>query len=115
MKYLLILFTLLFMSCDPPEHRYSFYGIINNLRIDDDGQYHFDTDYSTYHDVPSREIIIKRDNINKPILYIKEMRCPPGKTCETYGDTVWVSAERYVGIPYKIILPTNYQIKTFND
>ena len=116
MKFIkFLLLTLILVSCGPLEFKWTNYGKLNNVRIDDDAEYHFDTDYQVYSDIKSNYVIIERKNIKEPYFYKKEGRCPYGKSCIDYDDTTWVDAERLTFIVYKLVLPTNYKIETFND
>ena len=103
---LLLIFTL--SSCDPPEERWKYQGDITTLRIDDDGEYHFSTDYDAFHDESHYTIKLERQDIPNPQLYIKQNRCPQGKFCSE-GSKEW----QYIFIEKKIILQLNSILNKF--
>jgi hypothetical protein len=108
MKYIILILSIFLVSCDmgkdTKEYRYS--GEITSLRIDDDGEYHFSTDNLVEHDVYKMRVDIERDNTNFPqllkVFIITNFKDGRQREHESYGD-------------YKIVLPYNYKIETFDD
>jgi hypothetical protein len=111
MKKILFAFILLLQACqyEEPEYRWLFMGELTSIRVDDDAQYHFLTDYFAEHDVSANSVAIQRSNILKPILHKQQYRCPEQKRC-TKGNQDWLDNYKY-----KVILPLNYKIETFDD
>lgn len=105
MKNILIILIVLFCSCNskPQSKRLQFLGVITSLRIDDDSEYHFSTDYVTESDVDKYQVHIQRENIDKPILYISQVSMSDSWVDDLYGGG------------YIINLPINYKIETFDD
>lgn len=108
---ILIIATLFLSSCDKPEYKYTEVGTITSLRIDDDGQYHFSTDNTVENDVSKHYVFINRGNYDCPTLILKQERCPEGKTCES-TDENWST---YYPKTFKINLPNDFKIETFDD
>jgi hypothetical protein len=115
MKNLLLILIISLTSCvyDEPECKYTNYGILTSVRIDDDAEYHFSTDYNAVHDVPTFEVIIERKNADEPYLYIRQCRCPENKSCDMFTNK-W-DEDMHSYNKYKLLLPLNYKIDTFND
>lgn len=116
----IILLSLLVGGCsfDKPEYRFKCVGKLNSLRIDDDSEYHFSSDFRAIHDLRSYYLIIERDAIKTPMLYVKEGKCPKGKFCNEYQD-YWKEVSEFGDdfsfIKYKVVLPLDYKIETFDD
>lgn len=113
MKKILILLTIILLQAcfDEPDHKWICVGELTSIRVDDDGEYHFTTDYRTIHDEYKFSIIIQRDNIDKPMLYVEQEKCPEGKHCNSaHEDWREVQLTRY-----KFVLPYDYKIETFDD
>jgi len=105
----ILISTVLFTSCDKPERRWRYEGVLTSVRIDDDSEYHFTTDEVSEDDESKIWITIERSNVSKPELWILEERCPDGKTCnETHEWTDVLSR-------WKFVLPNDYKIETFDD
>lgn len=102
----LLLLTL--FSCGEVEYRYKEVGELTSLRIDDDSEYHFSTDNIVENDIFKDNIYIQRGS-DKPTLYIKQGRCKNG-ICNSHNKE-WKN-ERY---SWKIVLPYDYKIETFED
>lgn len=111
MKNKLFAFALLvnISSCDLPEERWNYQGDITTLRLDDDGEFHFSTDTEVYHDESHYHVLIARDDIQVPKLYIKQNRYPDGNFFKE-GGYEWQNLNEK-----KIVLPNNYKIETFDD
>lgn len=111
MKYFLIAVSVIFLtSCDEPEYRWKEYGALTSLRIDDDSEYHFSTDNYVVNDMASIWVSIDRGNYQQPKLFLKEKRCPEGKSCSSGG-------KEWSRVPYRYLiqLPKDYKIETFDD
>jgi hypothetical protein len=97
-----ILIVLLLISCNTDkgysareiEEEKIYNGIIQSIRIDDDSEYHFNTDNIVKDDVDSRYVTIVRDTIDLPELY-----------------NMW----RPSGCYWEVRLPNDYKIETFDD
>lgn len=109
MKYLYLLAIVLF-SCEVPKTEYRFYYVahLTTLRIDD-GEYHFSTDNTVVHDQRNEQVWIERGSAVYPELYIRQERQVG------YGDSTWSEVKGSYHAKYKIILPYDYKIETFDD
>lgn len=114
-KLLVIILSILLLgSCrfDSRETRWKNYGVLNNVSLDDDGEYHFSTDHIVKNDVRSSSVLIERTvESNTAYLYLEEKRCPTGKFCENMSNE-W---DPDVSPRYKLVIPATYQIKLITD
>lgn len=111
MKTTLSLISLLIiLSCNSvKEFRWKPQGEITTIRIDDDSEYHFSTDYNIENDISKYNIqIVRKDTI--PSVFIKQIRCKSG-ICNG-SDQDWRDDQPE---SYKIIIPNNFKIETFDD
>lgn len=109
-KLLLAIILLVANSCsEDVKYRWYHPERLNSFRIDDDSEYHFSTDYNAESDIfKSNVIIIRKDTI--PTVYYQQFKCGSGdcfKTPKEWTDKPYGS--------YKIVIPENYVIETFND
>lgn len=115
MKNLLIAFAslLILQSCSKDiSYRYVKSGKITSLRIDDDSEYHFSTDNIVKNDIKNSQIIIvRKDTI--PTLFKKQWKCNSG-VCNSATNEWDYTSELDNGY-YKIVLPLDYKIQTFDD
>lgn len=89
------------------------YGELNTIRIDDDAEYHFSTDYIVRKDIASYYVHIERSTkTSVPYLYIEEIRCPTA-FCKGGGRQVW--DEDFPNTKYKLLLPIGYKVEAFSD
>lgn len=100
---LLIAIVACLSSCEPPETRWSYYGKITSLRLDDDAEYHFSTDNFATSDVYRDYVQIQREGLSHPEIYIQQEK--------TRWDEWIINGKE----EYLIKLPRDYKIETFND
>ena len=108
----IIIMAMMFIGCGKPEFRWAYYGEITSFRLDDDSEYHFSTDIVVRSDIQDMRVTIYRKNIKTPILYMREFRCPDGQTCNTAGKEWAITRGAEM---YKIEIPMDYKIETFDD
>lgn len=103
MKTLLICAVLILAGCDKPIIRRTYVGDLTTLRIDDDAEFHFSTDRITENDVYNFQLDIRREDCDRPQLFIYEQLCPDGKTCNEAVSDEW----RRDGLQWSVTLPNN--------
>ncbi|WP_312390839.1 hypothetical protein [Chryseobacterium sp.] len=107
--FFVCLFFVLISCSKDIRYRWKIQGALTSLRLDDDGEYHFSTDGTTKHDIHQFDvIIIRQDTI--PTLFYKEWKCGSG-VCNEAPDQ-WAEVNQS---SYKIVIPKNYKIETFDD
>lgn len=111
MKYILILLTTMLFSCGKELKQLQYEGEITSLRIDDDAEYHFSTDFLTESDVQKYKVVIIRTSTFAPKLYRLYHKCEEGKTCMQANDNWEIDQLGY----WQIELPNDYKIETFDD
>ena len=89
------------------ESRCRYIGTLNTVRLDDDGEYHFSTNSEAYSDVSDIWVHIERKDIDSPTLCKYESRRVLKSGDGAFSD--------WSGSDYKIELPLNYKIETFDD
>ena len=107
-----VVFLLLISCSNDISYRYVPTGNLTSLRIDDDSEYHFSTDNFIRNDVKKYNLlIIRKDTI--PTLFRKQYKCNSG-ICNEAPNEWGFCSEIEEGF-FKIVIPKNYKIETFDD
>tara|TARA_R110000796_G_scaffold146955_1_gene263680 strand:- start:1152 stop:1496 length:345 start_codon:yes stop_codon:yes gene_type:complete len=109
-KLVMLLIFIITLSCD---YEYTYFDktyILNDVKIDDEGDFHFvaisNTGSINERDVSSYHVRLRQANISRPTLtaHYKDYKGNP--------NGAWISS---VGISYTIVIPMNYTIPIFDD